>query len=474
VDAAQLIGVEIGTAPLERYQPLLEDGAWFEFERTMTQAARQLRGRVVWNVNSTARGGGVAELLSSLIPYDRGAGIDSRWVAIQGPPAFFEVTKKLHTLLHGVAADGAAISPDERTEYERTLAGNAGELVEFVKPGDVVLLHDPQTAGLAPALVARGCRVIWRSHIGVDEPTDMVRSAWNFLRPYVSAAHALIFSRRRYVWEGLEPSRVHIIAPSIDAFTTKNLELDAPAVTGLLRAGGILEGADGDATFLRSDGSSAHVRRRAQGLPEGGLPADVRIVLQVSRWDRLKDPIGVLDGFAQHVAAETDAHLVLAGPAPTSVADDPEQPEVLSELSARQRSLPSDVRGRVHLAQLPMEDEEENAALVNALQRRAEVVVQKSLAEGFGLTVAEAMWKSRPVVASRVGGIEDQIENGKTGLLIDDAKDLASFGGAVVKLLGDERQAASLGAAARLRIARHFLAPRHLMQQATLIRDLIE
>jgi trehalose synthase len=428
----------------------------------------------VWNVNSTARGGGVAELLSSLIPYDRGAGIDSRWVAIQGPPAFFEVTKKLHMLLHGVAAYGAAITPDERTEYERTLAGNAGELVEFVKPGDVVLLHDPQTAGLAPALVARGCRVVWRSHIGVDEPTDMVRSAWNFLRPYVTAAHALVFSRRRYVWEGLEPSRVHIIPPSIDAFTTKNLDLDAPTVTGLLRAGGILEGANGDATFTRSDGSSAHVGRRAQGLPEGGLPANVRIVLQVSRWDRLKDPVGVLEGFAQHVAAETDAHLVLAGPAPTSVADDPEQPEVLRELSDKHGSLPSEVRERIHLAQLPMEDEEENAALVNALQRRAEVVVQKSLAEGFGLTVAEAMWKRRPVVASRVGGIEDQIENGKTGLLIDDAKDLASFGGAVVKLLGDERQAASLGAAARLRIARHFLAPRHLMQQATLIRDLIE
>ena len=474
MDESHLIGVEIGSAPLDRYQSLLEDGLWFEFERTMTQAAKQLRGHVVWNVNSTARGGGVAELLSSLIPYDRGAGIDSRWVAIQGEPAFFEVTKKLHTLLHGVAADGSAISADERTEYERTLAANADELLEFVKPADVVLLHDPQTAGLAPALVATGCRVIWRSHIGVDEPSDMVRSAWNFLRPYVTAAHALVFSRRRYAWEGLEPARVHIIPPSIDAFATKNLELDAHAVAAILHAGGVVQGADGEATFLRSDGTSARIRSQAQGLPDGGLPADVRIVLQVSRWDRLKDPLGVMDGFVEHVAPHTDAHLVLAGPAPTSVADDPEQPEVLRELGERHGSLQAEVRERVHLAQLPMEDEDENAVLVNALQRRADVVVQKSLAEGFGLTVAEAMWKGRPLVASRVGGIEDQIENGKSGLLIDDAKDLVSFGRAVVRLLGDERQAASLGTAARLRIARHFLAPRYLMQQATLIRDLIE
>ena len=298
----QLIDVEVGSAPLDRYQPLLEDGIWFEFERTMAAAAKLLRGRVVWNVNSTARGGGVAELLSSLIPYDRGAGIDSRWVVIQGEPAFFEVTKKLHTLLHGVAVDGSAITTTECAEYEQTLAANTRALLEIVKPGDVVLLHDPQTAGLAPALVKSGCKVIWRCHIGVDEPSDVVRSAWNFLRPYVSAAHALVFSRRRYVWEGLEPSRVHIIPPSIDAFTIKNRELDRDTVTGLLRAGGILAGSNGETTFTRSDGSEAHVSRRVTGLLEGGLPVDAGIVVQVSRWDRLKDPVGVMNGFVQHVA----------------------------------------------------------------------------------------------------------------------------------------------------------------------------
>ncbi|HET9410499.1 MAG TPA: glycosyltransferase [Candidatus Dormibacteraeota bacterium] len=474
MDAAQLIDVEVGSAPLDRYQPLLEDGLWFEFERTMGAVAKLLRGRAVWNVNSTARGGGVAELLSSLIPYDRGAGIDSRWVVIQGEPAFFDVTKKLHTLLHGVAVDGSTVTDEERRVYEQTLAGNARRLTELVKPGDVVLLHDPQTAGLAPALVERGCKVIWRCHVGVDEPSDVVRGAWNFLRRYVTAAHALVFSRRRYVWEGLEPSRVHIIPPSIDAFTTKNRELDDKTVTGLLVAGGILQGSNGETDFVRSDGSLAGISHRTEGLPEGGLPPDAKIVLQVSRWDRLKDPIGVMNGFVEHVAPDTDAHLVLAGPATTSVSDDPEQPEIMRELSARHGALPGQIRERVHMAQLPMEDEEENAALVNALQRHADVVVQKSLAEGFGLTVAEAMWKGRPLVASRVGGIEDQVENGRSGLLIDDPRDLDAFGRAVVGLLRDERQARSLGSAARLRIGRHFLAPRHLMQQAGLIRELFE
>ena len=386
----------------------------------MSELTAALGGRTVWNVNSTARGGGVAELLASLIPYERGAGVDERWVVIEGSPEFFDVTKRIHNLLHGVSSDGAGFSPAERATYERAMKRNASALADAVNAGDVVILHDPQSAGLVPALSALGAIVIWRSHVGVDEPNDFARAAWEFLRPYLDRASALVFSRRSYVWDRLDPSKVQIIAPCIDAFTAKNRELTDEEIGRL--------------------------------LAETGVPTGGRIVLQVSRWDRLKDPMGVLRAFADHIAPDTpDTCLVLAGPAATSVRDDPEQPEVLRELQAQLQALDASIASRVCIAQLPMEDQDENAAMVNALQRRADVVVQKSLAEGFGLTVAEAMWKSRPVVASHVGGISDQIEDGKSGVLVE-PKDLEAFGHSVTGLVNDRDRAARMGAAARSRV----------------------
>ena len=438
---AKLIDVPLETADVERYRPLLDKRQWGELTQSMSELGEALRGRTVWNVNSTARGGGVAELLASLIPYDRGAGIDERWVVIEGSPEFFEVTKRIHNLLHGVSSDGAGFSPAERATYETTMKRNALALGDVVKRGDVVILHDPQTAGLAPALTALGAIVIWRSHVGIDEPNDFARAAWGLLRPYLDSVSALVFSRRDYVWDGLEESKVQVIAPCIDAFATKNRELTDDEMERL--------------------------------VAEAGITAGGRIVLQVSRWDRLKDPIGVMQAFADRIAQRTnDTWIVLAGPAATSVRDDPEQPEVLGELLARRQALDASIASRVHIAQLPMENQDENAGMVNALQRRADVVVQKSLAEGFGLTVAEAMWKGRPVVASSVGGITDQIEDGKSGLLVE-PKDLDAFGDAVSFLVNDRDRAARIGAAARSRVREQFLAPRHLMEQGHLIKTLL-
>src|SRR5581483_6189441 len=190
-------------------------------------------------------------------------------------------------------------------------------------------------------------------------------------------------------------------------------------------------------------------------------------------WDRLKDPLGVLNGFAQHVATERDVHLMLAGPSTESVADDPEGAEVLRAVSTAWKRLPGSVRARVHLASLPMEDIEENAAIVNAMQRRSDVMVQKSLAEGFGLTVAEAMWKSSPVVASRIGGIQEQIVDGESGLLISPPRDLSQFGAAVSALLTNRERAAEIGLAARERVRDRFLGPHHLRRYFELIRQLV-
>jgi trehalose synthase len=197
------------------------------------------------------------------------------------------------------------------------------------------------------------------------------------------------------------------------------------------------------------------------------------VITQVSRWDNLKDPLGVLQSFADHVASAGPGHLVLAGPSTASVSDDPEGAAVWKSVQETWHELPREIRERVHLASLPMDDGEENAAIVNALQRHSSVVVQKSVAEGFGLTVAEAMWKSRPVVASRVGGIQDQIVDGESGVLISDPHDLRAFGEAVAGLIDDPARARQIGEAARERVVDQFLGPAHLRQYMRLFAQLI-
>jgi trehalose synthase len=284
----------------------------------------------------------------------------------------------------------------------------------------------------------------------------------------VRPAAAYVFSREAFVWEGLDPDRVKVIRPSIDPFSAKNQQLAQPELLAILETAGIVTGkGPGEPAFQRHDGSTGRVARRARMVEEQPLDASTPLVTQVSRWDRLKDPLGVMEGFVTHVERATDAHLVLAGPEPTAVTDDPEGADVLRSCVARWESLAPEARKHIHLALLPMADAEENAAIVNALQRWSSVVVQKSLAEGFGLTVAEAMWKARPVVASRVGGIQDQIIDGISGMLVAPA-DLAGFGSAVRALLRDRDRAERIGAAAQTRVRDGFLGVRHLTEYVDL------
>jgi trehalose synthase len=461
--------VPIAAQSPARFQAVLTEAQWSDLLATIERARRMIDARVIWNVNSTARGGGVAELLQSLVAYVRGAGFDCRWSVIAGNPEFFAVTKRLHNRLHGAPGDGGPLAEEERAIYEEVSAENARALRHEVRQGDLVLLHDPQTAGLVRPLLDRGAHVIWRCHVGLDVPNDFARSAWDFLRPYVEDARAHVFSRRAFTWEDLDPERLFVIPPSIDVFTPKNQQLEPQTVSAILAMAGL---APGDPpreapVFLRTDGSPERVDARAELIEDTPLSESVPIVTQVSRWDRLKDPAGIVEAFAAHIAPETDAHLVLAGPAVAAVADDPEGAEVLREVAQQREQLPAEVRPRVHLALLPMDDLEENAAIVNALQRRSDVVCQKSLAEGFGLTVAEAMWKARPVVASAVGGIQDQIIDGETGLLVD-PRDLDQFGRSVVALLQDPPRAARLGEQAQMRVREAFLGPRHLTQYVDL------
>jgi trehalose synthase len=459
----------------DRFDEILPPQSAAHFAEQLAKTRSLLDGHTFWHVNSASAGGGVAEMLESVLGYVRGAGIETRWLVIDGGDEFFTVTKRIHHLLHGESGDGGPLGDAERAIYEDTLAHDAAEVAKHVQVGDVVVLHDPQTLGLAPLLREAGAALIWSCHVGADQPNDGTRLAWDFLRPYVAATGAQVFSRGAYRWEGLDDSRVAVIPPCIDAFSAKNQALSPETVRAILYAAGVATGMNGGRPrFVRRDGSDGKVCNQAQMIEREPLPMDARVVTQVSRWDPLKDHQDVMNTFVQHIAERTDAHLVLAGPAPQAVSDDPEGEAVLEELREGWAALHPEVQQRVHIACLPMADIEENAAIVNALQRHADVIVQKSLAEGFGLTVAEAMWKGRPVVGSRVGGIQDQIDNGVSGRLVDDPADLAAVGDAVIDLLDDPERSRKLGSAAHQRVVDDYLAPRYLTSFLELVGKVSE
>ena len=446
----QLELVEFEPAPLERFRPLLGD-RFAEIEKAAAGARETFAGRRIWHVNSTSQGGGVAEMLRALLPYARDAGVDVRWVVLTESDGFFDLTKRIHNRLHGDSDDdGRELDDEAREVYAAASRRSAEELGRLVEPGDVIYLHDPQPAGLVPAMVEAGLAVVWRCHIGVDKPNAAAREAWDFLRPYVEPADAYVFSRRAYLWEGLEEGKTWIMPPVIDPFSPKNEDLDDDRIEAIL----------------------AEVEAEATILQEVPVPAEAKVVTQVSRWDRLKDPEGLLEILARHLD-DPSLHLCLVGPETEGVHDDPEGAQVYERVADAWRELEDERRRRAHLISLPMDDLARNAAMVNALQRRSDVIVQKSLAEGFGLTVAEAMWKARPVVASRVGGIQDQVVDGQTGVLVDDPRDLAAFGRAIEDLAADPDRAAVLGAAGREHVRDSYLAVERLREYVELVSALI-
>jgi trehalose synthase len=367
------------------------------------RARAGLSGRTVWNVNSTATGGGVAEMLRGLVGHAVAAGIDTRWLVVEGAGPFFAVTKRIHNGLQASAGDGGDLGDAERRIYEATLSPEAEGLRGRLRPGDVVVLHDPQTAGLAEVVRACGAVAVWRCHVGTETRDRWTERAWSFLRPYVRAAAASVFSRAEYVPEYLhdDGAVTVVIPPAIDPISVKNTALDPARVSDILVAAGLLDG---------PPGTGSGVRRPASLCRDGGpFPREVPLVVQVSRWDR-----------------------------------------------------------RVGLGSLDMSDVDENALVVNALQRHATVVTQKSLQEGFGLTVAEAMWKYRPVVAAAVGGIQDQIHDGVSGRLVD-PEDRPGFAAAIVELLADPEAGRRLGSAAHERVRERFLPDRQLAQWLDLV-----
>jgi trehalose synthase len=467
--------VEIPSRALSRLQPLIGQERYTELQHAAASARRQLRGRTIWNISSTATGGGVAEMLQVLVGYTLDAQIDIRWLVMEGDHEFFGITKRIHNRIHGVPGDVGALGPAEAEHYRRVTADNAAQVDGRIKAGDVVLLHDPQPLGMAPAVSSAGALVVWRCHIGREHSNEWTEQAWAFLRPALEECMAYVFSLREYAPSWLDASKTWVIPPSIDPFSAKNQALSEGEVLSVLRLIGLMsaDGSESPVRFTRLDGTHGTVQRRATVVSEGP-PIDPALPLfvQVSRWDRLKDMRGVMLGFASNFADLDDAYLALVGPEAGEVADDPEGAEVYAECVEVWKALPEPVRRRVRLVSLPMDDTDENALMVNALQRGSKVIVQKSLAEGFGLTVAEGMWKSKAVVASRLGGIAAQVAP-MTGILLDDPTDLQAFGRTLVELLARPSEIDELGVRARAHVLDSFVGDKHLMRYGSLLGALV-
>ncbi|WP_428966535.1 glycosyltransferase [Micromonospora fluostatini] len=434
------------------------------------RAAESLRTRLgdegtLWHVNSTAAGGGVAEMLQTLLPLYHELGVRSRWAVIGGDDRFFVITKRLGLALYGSVGDAGPLGPAERDDYLAALAPAGEELVGLLGPRDVVVLHDHQTAGLVDRLAARVAAVYWRCHVGVDAPTEASERGWDFVAPMLSASRQLVFSIDAHVPPRMRDRPVRVLPPFITPFGAKNGPLSASAVrAGLAHCG--LRDDPGAPRTVSTPSGAVRLAHPPTVVSDGPPPEGEPLVTQVSRWDRLKDMAGVLTGVA---AGTRRGHLALVGPDPDAIADDVEQRFWYAQCLNRWRSLPGAQRRRVSLVCLPMADLTENAFLVNAVQRASTVVVQKSLAEGFGLTVAEAMWKSRVVVGSAVGGIRAQITHGVDGLLLDDPTDLRRLGKLVDAVLDGEVDGAGIGVRARHRVLRDFLPDREVLTTASMI-----
>jgi trehalose synthase len=472
--------VKVTARPIDPFRELVGNERIESIKRRVETLRPTLGPRAIWNINSTATGGGVAEMLRSLVRYSRGLGVDVRWLVVEGPPQFFSITKRIHNALHDSPGDESPLGPEQHAVYDRVMHDNIATLDAVMRPTDIVICHDPQTAGLVPFLLKMGCLVIWRCHIGHDGRGKEVERGWQFLRSYLENVHVGVFSRSAYAPEWLPQARTIVLPPTIDPFSTKNQELSKESTIAILAQVGLIEPPENldvaASRFTRDDGSVGRVDHEAEVVRAGRPPSSrTPLVVQVSRWDAMKDPIGVLRGFAEIVDPEAPGHaeLVLAGPPVRSVSDDPEGAQVFQQVQEAFRALPHAARRRAHLALLPMDDGEENGAIVNALQRHAAVVVQKSLVEGFGLTVTEAMWKGRPVVASAVGGIGDQIRDGVDGLLLPDPNDLREFGAVLRRVLGDNELARRLGRAGRERVGAEYLSISSLERWSDLLMQVL-
>lgn len=407
--------VDVGTRSLDAYhgiapEPILEE---------LRRAAGPLRGLRVLHLNATPYGGGVSELLRSAIPLLNDLGLIADWKIITGDARFFHVTKAIHNGLQGAVG---GLAKEERQTYVENTERNAMLLEEEY---DVVFVHDPQPAGLLASRGKGSARWIWRCHIDTSRPDPDV---WAYLCRVLDGYDAAVFTMEEFVPADLPIARVEIVPPAIDPLSPKNMPLDVDAASEVL-------------SWI-------------------GIEVDRPLITQVSRFDPWKDPSGVIAAYRRVRDEIPDLQLALVG---SMALDDPEGWEVYGEIRAASRDDPlihvfTNLTGVGNIE-------------VNAFQRASDVVVQKSIREGFGLVVSEALWKGTPVVAGRAGGIPLQMPDGEGGYLVDDVEGCAE---AIARLLHETDEASGLAERGRERVREHFLLPRLLLNELSLMGSVVE
>ena len=384
----------------------------------LRQLAEPLKGMKIVHVNSTREGGGVAEILHRLIPLKQELGLDASWEIVSGDAKFYQCTKKMHNALQG---NRNGISDDLLQHYETVNADNFDRLQGLLQEADVVIIHDPQPAPLLRYSPKRKGKWIWRCHIDASRP---FRQVWKYLQGFVKDYDASIYSLPAFAQP--MPHPLYIIPPSIDPLSDKNIVLDTAEIQGVLTG--------------------------------YGLDPERPVISQISRFDRFKDPVGVIQAYHMAKAFGPPLQLILAGGTAT---DDPEGEEVLAEVAAEAQDDPD-----VHVLLLPPDAHR----TINAIQRLSTIVLQKSIKEGFGLTVTEALWKGKPVIGGDAGGIRLQVVNHQTGFLVNTAEGAALR---IRYLLKHRDRLQEMGETAKSFVLENYLLTRHLREYLTLMLAVI-
>ncbi|MFC7203063.1 glycosyltransferase [Haloferax namakaokahaiae] len=472
-----------------------------EMQAETADDVASLKRRKIWMVNSTESGGGVAEMMETVVGLIREVGAEVTWAVMETDESqFFEYTKNIHNLLHG-AGDPDKLQGDAEATYEAVSRRLAETIIEHIGPNDILCVHDPQPLAAGAYVVDElGIPAVWRCHIGSEEDTPESKATWAHLRPWIEQYDRTVFSLPEYVPEFLT-DRTDIIPPAIDPISPKNRHMKPQEVAEVLARSALV---DTDHPTTQFDQVARRLQRDGTFAP-ATEPEDIGLLFrptfcEISRWDRLKGFHELLEGFARlkesirpdangqttfdsdsatghrgdaHRTRIADARLLLVGPDPATVSDDPEGQETLEDIKETWQALDDDLKEDVAVVVMP-EDQVRSALVINALQRSATVVVQNSLREGFGLTVTEAMWKRAVLAGSDTGGIRAQITDGENGVLIPDASDPDSVARTLDEVLGSKEQWDEWSLNAHRNVTDEYLVFRQVTRWIATARNAVE